>query len=581
MPDNSTQALLNRPYRFYIRRHLGLVALGTVSLFMTNAMDSLVPRLTGNTINKIRDNAPLTDVGILIGYMFAVIVVMSVFRFLWRYFWATFHHTVAEDLRDRLFSRMADLGPSFFRPRKIGQLITLISNDTNSFRMGIGPGMLVLLDGIFLTVLNLPQMLWISPKLTLQTLALMPFVPFLVNWILNRLHVEYHSRQERFADFSGSAQEIISGVRVIKSFGQEHNQTQQFNKHSDAFRLSCDRVSWWDSFFGPALEFPVAAGCVILLLLGTPYVIEGQISLGDFIAFYQYIQRMVWPMSAIGIGLGHIQEGRASFKRIKEVLQFAPDVPDTGENEISELISLEVRNLTFAYPGTKHNALEDVSFYLRHGECLGVTGMTGSGKSTLIELLTRQYAVPSGTILLNGISIEKFKIGSLRKLIGVVPQDSFLFSRKVSENVALGLDDWDIDDVRGAARGVHIDQEIENWPGAYDALVGERGVNLSGGQKQRMTLARAIVCEHPLVILDDALSAVDAKTEERILRNLQGELKKTTSIVVSHRLASVRQADLILVLNNGKVEAQGRHEELVRVSPTYKVLQEMQTEAGA
>ncbi len=581
MPNNSDSELLNRPYRFYIKRHFGLVMAGTVSLFLTNFMDSLVPMLTGLTIDRIKDGRPVEDIGEMVAWMLGVIVVMSIFRFLWRIYWARFAHTVAEDLRNRLFGRMAELGPTFFRPRKIGQLITLISNDTNSFRMGIGPGNLVLLDGIFLTVLILPHMFWISPTWTWQTLALMPLLPFLVHYILKKLHIEYHSRQERFADFSGSAQEIISGVRVIKSFAQEHNQTAQFNKHSDAFRLSCDRVAWWDSFFGPALEAPVAIGTVILLVLGAPMVMSGEVTLGQFIAFYQYIQRMNWPMSAIGVGLGHIQEGRASFRRIAEVLRFEPDVPDTGDKEISEIVSLEVRNLTFCYPNTSNRALDNISFVLKRGECLGVTGMTGSGKSTLIEVLTRQYAVPSNTVFINGIAIEQIKASSLRKLIGVVPQDAFLFSRKVSENVALGMDEWDLEDVRSAAKGVHIDKEIESWPAAYDALVGERGVNLSGGQKQRMTLARAIVCEYPLVVLDDALSAVDAKTEERILNTLQGALKKTTSIVVSHRLASVRDADLILVLKNGQIEALGKHADLVLTSPTYKILQEMQSEGAA
>lgn len=580
MPDNSNE-LLERPFRFYVKRHWVLITLGTVWLFLTNLMDSLVPTLTGMTIDKITADKPLSEVGQMVAVIFGVIAFMSVFRFLWRYFWATFHHTVAEDLRDRLFERMAGLGPSFFRPRKIGQLISLISNDVNSFRMGIGPGMLILVDGVFLTMLNLPLMLHISPSWTWQTLALMPFVPFLVRWILSRLHIEYHTRQEKFADFAGSAQEIISGVRVIKSFAQEHNQTQQFNKHSDGFRAACDRVSLWDAFFGPSLELPVALGSVLLLLLGSGHVMNGEVSLGQFIAFYQYIQRMVWPMSAIGIGLGHIQEGRASFKRIKEVLEFQPDVPDTGDVEISEIVSLEVRGLSFTYPGAKQPALDNISFRLKRGECLGVTGMTGSGKSTLMEILSRQYAVPSGTVLINGVSLEKIKTSSLRKLIGVVPQEAFLFSRKVGENVALGLDDWDLDDVRGATQGVHLDQEIESWPGAYDALVGERGVNLSGGQKQRMTLARAVICGYPLVILDDSLSAVDAKTEVSILSRLQGELKNTTSIVVSHRLASVRSADQILVLSRGRMEALGRHEDLMAQSETYRTLQKMQNDGEA
>lgn len=555
-----------------------MATLGLTCLLATNSLETLVPWLVGKTLDKITDGAPLADVGAVVGRIGLIIVFLSAFRFMWRYFWACFHHTVAQDLRNRLFERMALLGPSFFRTRKIGQLITLISNDVNSFRMGIGPGLLVFFDGVFLVFLILPMMISISWSWTWQCLALMPFVPFTVQAILNRLHKAYHSRQERFSDLSGSAQEIVSGIRVIKSFAQEDNQTAQFNKHSLEFTRACDRVAGWDAFFGPSLELPVALGSVLLLLIGTPEVIAGHVTLGQFFAFYQYIQRMIWPMSAMGIGLGNVQEGRASFRRIREVLEFQPDVPDTGRVEISELNSLEVRGLTFTYPGATQKALEDVSFKLNRGESLGIIGMTGSGKSTLVDLLARQYPVPAGTILLNGVSVEQISLTSLRRLIGLVPQEAFLFSRKVSENLALGLEIWDLDDVRDAAGHVRLDQEIETWPGNYDALVGERGVNLSGGQKQRMTLARALVRGAGLVILDDALSAVDAKTEESILSHLQDELKRTTSIVVSHRLASVRGADQILVLHNGKVEATGRHEELLRTCSAYQSLHEMQME---
>ena len=573
--------LLQRPFLFYIRKHKLTVALGMLWLFLTNFMETLIPWLVGKTVDRIAASAGLRGVGEMVAAIFVVIIFLSLFRYLWRVYWATFHHTVAEDLRDRLYDRMADLGPTFFRPRKIGQLISLISNDVNSFRMGIGPGLLILFDGIFLIGLILPFMISISWTWTWQTLVLMPFVPGAVKFILDRLHIHYHTRQERFADLSGSAQEIISGIRVIKSFAQEDNQTVQFNRHSNQFRTACDGVARWDALFGPALELPVALGSVILLLLGTGQVISGEVSLGQFFAFYQYIQRMIWPMSAIGIALGHIQEARASFKRIREVLDFTPDVADTGTVEIDQLESLEVKNLTFTYPDGKSPALLNVSFKVNRGECLGIIGMTGSGKSTLIELLIRQYSVPSGTILINGISIEKIRLDSLRKLIGVVPQEAFLFSRKVAENVALGREAWNLDEVRGAVETVRLRNEIESWPAAYEALVGERGVNLSGGQKQRLTLARAMICDFPLVILDDSLSAVDAKTEEDILSDLHNALKKTTSIVVSHRLASLKGATRILVLKNGQVESLGSPENLRATSPTYQILLEMQAEAGA
>lgn len=579
MPENP-QDLLAKPFRFYVKKHWLIATLGLTCLFITNSLETLIPWVVGLTLDKITENAPMAEISGIIGRIFLIIVGLSIFRFLWRYIWATFHHTVAQDLRNRLFARMAILGPTFFRTRKIGSLITLISNDVNSFRMGIGPGFLVMFDGISLVCLILPMMVKISPAWTWQTLALMPFVPFVVNSILKYIHRGYHQRQVRFGDLSGSAQEIVSGIRVIKSFAQEDNQTTQFNKHSREFTTACNRVAFWDALFGPALELPVALGSVLLLLLGTGQVISGAVTIGQFFAFYQYIQRMIWPMSAIGIGLGHIQEGRAAFTRIRETLEYQPDVPDVGTIEVKELESLEVRNLSFSYPGSSLTALDGISFKLTRGESLGIVGMTGSGKTTLIELLARQYPVPPNTILVNGVSVEKISLRSLRDLIGMVPQEAFLFSRKVSENLALGLEIWNVDDVVDAAGHVRLDQEIESWPGRYDALVGERGVNLSGGQKQRMTLARALIREAGLVILDDALSAVDAKTEESILKHLRGELRRTTSIVVSHRLASVSECDKIIVLNAGRMEGCARHEELIRSSSTYQSLHEMQMEGG-
>lgn len=570
--------LLRRPYWYYIKKHKITVFLGALWLFLTNSMDTMLPWLVGKTIDQIASNAAMTEILKTTTWIALVVIGLSLFRFLWRVFWGSFHHTVAEDLRNQIFSAMCELGPSFYRPRKIGQLIAFITNDTNSFRMGIGPGLLILLDGIFLIVLILPMMVMISWDWTWKTLVLMPLVPFVVAWILNRLHHAFHSRQERFSELSGSAQEIVSGIRVIKSFAQEDNQTKHFNIHSNKFKLSCDKVAKWDSFFGPALELPVALGSIVLLLIGAKEVIDGKVSLGQFFAFYQYIQRMIWPMSAIGIALGHIQESRASFKRLKEVFETTPDTIDSGVIELSELESLEVRDLSFTYPGAKLPALQNLSFSLRKGEKLGIVGMTGAGKSTLIDLLTRQYAVPSGTILINDISIEHIRLNSLRALVSSVPQEAFLFSRKVSENIALGLDHWDLLQVESAARSVRIAQEIDTWKNGYDSLVGERGVNLSGGQKQRMTMARAIIRRSPLVILDDSLSAVDAKTEESILFELNNFFGQTTAIIVSHRLASVRNAGLILVLKGGKLEAKGRHEELIRTSETYQALNEMQME---
>lgn len=578
MPAHS-DALLEKPFRFYWNKHRKMVSLGLGALLVTNTLETVIPLLIGITIDRIIAQASFASVVEVVAAILVLTVCLSTTRYLWRIFWGNFHHRVAEDLRSRLFAKFTDLSPSFFRTRKVGQLISLIAHDTNSFRMGIGPGMLILFDGIFYAALILPIMISISPSWTWKTLVLMPFIPFTIRALLKRLHDGFHARQDRFADMSGSAQEIVSGIRVIKCFAQESNQTKHFNEYSKKFQSSCDRVARWDGFFPPALEFPVAVGSVMLLLLGAPEVMSGAVSIGSFFAFYQYIQKIAWPMEAVGAAMGQIQEGRASFTRIKEILEMRSDIPDHGTIELQEFESLEVRNLSFAYPGKSMPALENVSFRLEKGQTLGIVGETGSGKTTLIELLSRQYPVPSGMILINGHSIETIKLSTLRKLMGIVPQEAFLFTRQVDENLALSQDDWEIDDVRQAAASVRLDQEIESWPGRYEEMVGERGVNLSGGQKQRMTLARALMKEATLVILDDALSAVDGKTEKSILNRLKNDLRKTTSIIVSHRLASVSFAQQILVLKDGRLESLGSHHELIKQTGTYAHLYAIQKEA--
>lgn len=550
--------------------------MGLSALLITNSFETTIPWLVGKTIDEITSNAPFSSVLQTVGLILIFTAMLSTARYSWRVFWGGFHHRVAEDLRNRLFAKYLDLSIGFFRERKVGQLVSLIAHDVNSFRMGIGPGMLVLFDGIFYALLIVPVMISISPTWTMKTLVLMPLIPFGVRKLLGRYHAAYHARQDRFSEMSGSAQEIISGIRVVKCFAQEENQTRLFNRSSKKFQRSCDSVARWDSFFPSFLELPVAVGSVVLLLIGAPEVMSGTVSLGSFFAFYQYIQRMVWPMEAIGSALGQLQEARASFSRIRSVLETKPDIEDDGGIELKTFESLEVRSLSFCYPGKTVKALDNVSFSISKGQTLGIVGETGSGKSTLIELLSRQYPVAPGTILINGYSIEQISLKSLRSLMAVVPQEAFLFSRRVVENLAFSRDEWTSEEVAGAAESVRLHQEILGWPEQYDSMVGERGVNLSGGQKQRMTLARALMKNSSLVILDDSLSAVDAHTEQTILSRLK---QQTTAIIISHRLASVSFADKILVLKNGSVEALAPHDRLISLSQTYAKLHDIQKSA--
>ncbi len=574
MPD-----ILSHPYRFYIWKHKALFALGVVALFITNLFDSFIPLFIGQALDRIVDSSALTDVAWTLGVIVALTLGLSLFRYLWRILWGRFHVAVADDLRNRLYSHYTLMGPSFYQRRSIGELMSLINNDVNSFRMAIGPGILILLDAVFLILIITPIMLSLSVPWTLKTLILMPLVPFVVKRVMDLIHIRYRKQQDQFAELSGSAQEIVSGVKTIKAYAQEDNQTRLFNSFNRRYELACNQVAKVDASFAPVLELSVTVGSVILLFVGAPAVIAGDVSVGQFFAFYQYIQRMVWPMSALGIGFNYIQEGNASFSRMAEALHTAPDVEDRGPLQIEQFQSLEVKDLSFTHPGKTEPTLKNISFRVEAGQSLGITGMTGSGKSTLIDLLTRVYAAPPKTIFINGHPIEELNLSQLRNMISVVPQDAFLFSSTVTENIALGMETHDPIVVEQAAQAVNMDREIKDFPQGYLSVLGEKGVNLSGGQRQRLTLARALLRKTPIVILDDSLSAVDAKTEKRILEMLREELP--TSLIVSHRLASLLWADQILVLHQGSVEALGPREQVLKHSPTLQKIAALQSHREA
>lgn len=575
----STDPFLEKPYRAYMRLHWRTFSAGMLALFITNSLDVLAPLLIGRAIDQIVGEKPFADVARTVGIVFLVTIVLALCRFAWRYFWSRFHHTVAEDLRNRLYAKFTHLGPSFFARQTTGGLMSLINNDVNSFRMAIGPGVLVLFDSLFLLAM-VPVLMWnISPDWTWRCMILLPAVPFVVNAILKRTERAYQAQQARFSEMAGAAQEIVSGIRVIKSYAQEENQTRLFNSHSRRYREACYQVAKVDASFGPALEIAAAAGSVILIVIGAGPVMEGAVTLGAFFAFYQYIQKMVWPMEGLGIAFSHFQVGRAAFSRIKELLTQPLDTPDTGQAEPKDLHTLEVNDLTFTYPGEARPALSNISFQLKKGEVLGVVGPTGSGKTTLAEAICHLYPLPAGKVAIDGVPIENIRKHSLRRLMGMVPQDTFVFTRALGENIIFGSPVSTSGAIHEAAGLVKLDEEIRSWPDGFETMIGERGVNLSGGQRQRVTLARALIRSAPLVIIDDALSAVDAKTGASILENLRsrlGEGSRCAAIVISHRLANVSWADRILVLNQGRIEALGTHAEVLRSSPTYRRLHELQ-----
>jgi ATP-binding cassette subfamily B multidrug efflux pump len=463
--------------------------------------------------------------------------------------------------------------------------MSLITNDVNSFRMAIGPGMLTMLDAIFLLSFLLPIMCWLSFDWTWKTLIFVPLMPFIMKKLEAAIHTRYRVEQDRLAEVSARAQEIVAGVRVIKGFAQEKNQLESFNKISKAYELACNRVAQVDALFGPSFQTATIFGFVSLLWWGTPDVAAGKVTIGTFLAFFDYVRRMVWPFSAIGLAVSMMEQGRASFDRIGDLLGTETDIPDLGIKEIAEFASLEFKNLSFSYNGAVAEALSNVNLKINAGETIGLVGPVGSGKTTLLQMAARLYPAKPGEILINGVDIKDIRRDSLSQLMSYVTQDVFLFSDTVAENVALGLKDFPgLEPVQESTRVVNIDAEIQGIPGTYGAYLGERGVNLSGGQKQRLSIARAMIRRSQIVMLDDSLSAVDGRTEKMItgeLRRATSGTSKQTVILVSHRLATLKHADRIVVMNQGRVEAVGSHSELILSCKTYRELDEMQSNTSA
>lgn len=581
LSTSDSLALRAQPFRYYMRRNPRAFLTGVTSLLLTNGFDVLTPLVLKFGIDAVTEKNTTKLLWAIAFYGFVMLNVM-IFRFGWRVFFGKFHHTVAEDLRNRIFSKLTELGPSFYQRSPVGQLMSLLTNDVNSFRMAIGGGMVTLIDAISLLMITLPLMIWLSWDWTWKTLVFIPFVPFVMRKLEKLVHEYYRIEQDRLAELSGRAQEIISGVRVIKSFAQEENQLASFNKLSRKYEEACNRMALVDTCFGPTFRSAMILGTVALFWFGSPEVIRGTATLGSFVAFYEYVKRLVWPMSAIGLSASMIEQGRASFDRIGELLATETDIPDTGTRKIEEFDTLELKNLTFRYPGAISDAVHDLNLTIRAGETIGIVGPVGAGKTTLLQLICRMYPTTPGSIRINGIDVADLSRDSMTSVVSYVTQDVFLFSESISQNVALGVPAFPgLEPVEEAARVVNIDEEIQRIPHRYEAVLGERGVNLSGGQKQRLTIARALIRNTSLVLLDDSLSAVDGKTEKAITSELRKESTRRTVVLVSHRLATLKHADRIIVMNRGKIEAIGPHDELIRGCETYRRINELQTSGNA
>lgn len=569
--------LKTHPLKYYVSKFRRPFSMGMLFLLVTNTLDSLSPLVLKIGIDQIVAGEDIWSLSKTVLLYALTLSSLATTRYLWRVYFGRYHTLAAEDLRNHIFQHLSRMGPQFFKRSPIGELMSLITNDVQSFRNGIGSGVLVLVDGITIIAIVLPLMLWMQPSWTWKTLILLPLVPFLIWKVTGLIFKNFKIQQDKLSELSGVTQEIASGIRVIKGFSQEENQLNYYNQKSKAFQLACNRVASVDSLFVPIMYFGVASGTAILLFIAGDDLLSGAVSVGTFVAFQRYISKMVWPMTALGMGLSQYQKGMASFTRIKNLLLEQTDIPDLGKINLESFKNLKVTNLSFQFPDGKEPVLQDINFEINSGEKVGIVGPVGSGKTTLLHILNRLYPVKSGMVKINDYSLEDISQKSLHQTIAFVPQEPFLFSDSVSENIQMGLDESVHDDeLLHWTDAVDMKQEVLSLPHAFNSQLGERGVNLSGGQKQRLTIARGLIMKSPVMMLDDSLSAVDHKTEEAIQNQLKNQLEKKTQIIVTHRLSTITDADKIIVLKQGKIEAIGKHQDLLLKSKTYQHIAEIQ-----
>lgn len=563
----------------HFARYRWTVVVGIACLLIVDGMQLIIPRVIKRAVDDLTTGGAASgDLmrygGIIVGLAAGI----AVLRFFWRFLIIGTSRHIEEDLRNRLFGHLQELSARYFAVTKTGDLMAHATNDLNAVRMACGIGIVAAFDALVLGVATIGFMSVLNVRLTLLALVPMPLIALFTLRAGKLLHQRFERVQETFSDLTERVRESIAGIRVVKAYVQEQYELGRLSDVGQEYvRRNVHLVRIWGAFF-PFIMLLSSMSIVVIIYFGGRQVILGTITTGDLVAFMSYLGILTWPMIAMGWVVNVMQRGAASMGRINRILETDPEITDAqGAAELADARGeVEFRNVVFRYGEDLSPALSSVDVKVPAGSSLGVVGRTGSGKSTLVDLLLRIHEATEGVVLVDGHDICRLTLSSLRGAIGYVPQDTFLFSDTVRENIRFGWPYAPDDDVAEAARIAGILDEIEAFPKGMDTLVGERGVTLSGGQKQRIAIARALIRAPAIVILDDALSSVDTATEERIQNELGDALRDRTTIVVSHRISSLKHADQIIVLDEGRVIERGSHEELLATGGLYKSIHERQ-----
>ena len=548
------------------RRYL----VGIVALVLVSVLNLIPPMVMGRVIDAIT-SGQLTQQALLLDLFYLLLAAFGMYylRYVWRMYILGTSYRLGQIMRSRLFEHFTKMSPAFYQTYRTGDLMAHATNDINALTRLAGGGVMSAVDASITALVTLLTMFFsISWQMTLVAILPLPFMAYATSRLGRKTHKAFGESQAAFSELNNKVQESVSGIKVTKSFGYQEDELKSFQSVNELTFQKNLQTMKYDSLFDPMVLLFVGSSYVLTLLVGSLMVQKGQITVGNLVTFISYLDMLVWPLMAIGFLFNITQRGKVSYQRIEELLSQESPVQDSE----FPLDGIENGRLEYAidsFAFENEETLTDIHFSLEKGQTLGLVGQTGSGKTSLIKLLLREYDVDKGAIYLNGHDIRDYRLTDLRSLMGYVPQDQFLFATSILDNIRFGNPNLPLSAVEEATKLVQVYQDIVAMPQGFDTLIGEKGVSLSGGQKQRLAMSRAMILDPDILILDDSLSAVDAKTEYAIIDNLKETRKDKTTIIIAHRLSTVVHADLILVLQNGQIIERGRHEDLLALDGWY------------